>query len=233
MQISNATFLIWKSVCVFWVKSLCADVCVFLGFFAVNDISVDPAGLFAPGARIEGGCRVFHVTPHADVSGYCVIHKEQGETVASSWFHPSVCVCAIPVIYNCNLKLVHLLMSALWICVIISVTTWPTLFLSFSFSSLACLPSVHGQFCNCQMSMLFNSPLVSSSPPLTSLPFSTGARTIAELCLWRVCRLEVCLAPLPLQSPSIIRRPLRWSPPPGPLGHYLFVEGGLPYCPVD
>lgn len=85
---------------------LCVCVCVF----AVNDISVDPAGLFA---RIEGGGRVFHVPSHTDVSGYCVPHKEPGDTVASSWTHPSVCVCAVPVICNCNLKLVCLLMSAL------------------------------------------------------------------------------------------------------------------------
>ncbi len=64
----------------------------------------------------RGGWQNFHVSPHADVSGYCVIHKEKGDTVASSWIHPSVCVCAVRVICNFNLKLVHLLMSALWIC---------------------------------------------------------------------------------------------------------------------
>lgn len=85
----------------------------FYVFGAVNDISVDPAGLFAPSARIEGGGRVFHVPLHTDVSGYCVIHKEKGDTVASSWIHPSVCVCAVRVICNFNMKLARLLMSAL------------------------------------------------------------------------------------------------------------------------
>ncbi len=50
-------------------------------------------------------------------------------------------------------------------------------------------------FCNCQMSILFDSPLVPSFPPLTSLSSSTDARTIAGLCLWHVCRREVCLPP--------------------------------------
>lgn len=60
----------------------------------LNDISVDPAGLFAPGASLEGGGRTFHVPPHADVSGHCVIHKEGPIHLL---LHLSIClhVCGI------------------------------------------------------------------------------------------------------------------------------------------
>lgn len=55
----------------------------------LNDISVDPAGLFAPGVLLQGGGRVFHVPPHADVSGHCVIHKEGPIQLLP---HLSICV---------------------------------------------------------------------------------------------------------------------------------------------
>lgn len=130
-------------VCGFWVKCLCADdfVCVWCSEW----YQCGSSWSVCTECPNRGGWQSFHVSPHADVSGYCVIHKEKGDTVASSWIHQSVCVCAVRVIYNFNLKLACLFMSALWICVIIFVTTRPALFLSFSFShfsSLACLPSV-------------------------------------------------------------------------------------------